>query len=864
MRWHWSNTTRQILLSVIKPSRPGWIGHRLGTPLLRSSSIQSLSLQSYRSKFTSAYSTTAHTSPYPAAVQEKPFLPQELSTAQISRAAWKAVHLCLQTPVGGLEDAYIIVNSLRISSVRNDPRQSSQLEPDFASNTIDFGREISPRLSCHALLHGLLRIGLVDRASSLAMMMMETGIRLRRKTLEATFHAVLPPPQQHPQPTIPAGPFKLFQSQLSDLSSISGDEGTRAALLLLGAARNTHHGRTDGMYGTLLSICLINGEIILASLIFGLLVKDWQLKKSLAARLHESTCIQSDKSRTKGQVQRLPWFVFQTTMWMKQILSSINDILSMNGDSEAFRLSFASALQALAYLAVLLDLHHLPFANVSSLLSSLYNCPKVDYEVWIINRKGHPHKVKAYPYFHMILQRLVGAPTGKKIQKHMLYEFELDLPSLNSLLHYTLHHLHSPDRAEIILQHMKERQIQPDIVTHNTLLRSGTILRQDSIVRLALDALNQQFGPRERRMEYISSPEIAEEYNLVFERPVPESHGSLPEECVVPPSETPNLLEPDSHTINAYITYLTCTNRRQQVADLVFQMFPEIQPMDKALQAKLSPAQRNTMRKRARKQCVKRAVKFGPYVLTALLNALLKTGLTGLMKLVWRLSLRAERRSWGRSLVPEAYPWILPVHAYTIKLQCLRLEHKRPSMIPAPYRQELSPEQSRDHLLDVSIALYRFMKSRSRKAWGRIKSGTLPKLAPPLPDLRFFNTMLAPFVGSGRHERNMGHYRSNFRRAQRQHAQWGILPDNWNPMVQEVGEDIVQAGYGIPQGFRHLFIGRWEQGTWNVKRPPEFDRRPFAYPKRSLPSRPRPPFHIPVRREKGLHRRRNRQFKCKD
>jgi hypothetical protein len=780
-----------------------------------------------------------------------------LSAAQISRTARKAVHSSLQNPVGGLEDACLIVNSLWISSVRNDPLRSSQLDPGYATNIIDFGRDVSPRLSSHALLHGLLRIGHVHQASGLATMMLETGMRLRSKTVEAVLHATLPPPPKSnlPRPTIPAQPFNLLldQSKLSNLTSMTENESTRAALQLLGAARDTRGGRTHGMFGTLLAICLINGEIILGSLIFGFLVKDWGLKKSLSVRFHEASDTESDKPPAKIQFNRPRYHVLPTPAWLKQILSPIDDTLSGDGDDEAFRLSLASALQALAYLAVLLDHRRLPFAGVAPLIRSLYNCPRVDDEVWIVNREGHLQRVKAYPYFHGVLQRLVeNLPERKDRQRQMLHE--LDINSLNSLLHYTLRHRRSPAHAEIILQHMKERRtpLNPDIATYNILLRSGTILRQNNILRKALEALHLRFGPNESRVwQQASNSRVTQGYQVVSERspPPPDPHALSLQEGVMP-SSTPEIrLEPNLHTISSYITHLSSTGQSQHVVELVFELFPEIHKADLTA---LSHGDVIKKRRRARAACIMRAAKLGPYVLTALLSALFNAGKTGLVKWLWNLTRSAERKSW------KANPWFIPIHAYTIRIQCCSLEHRMLSTILASRRPTSSPQKKRKYMLYVGGALYRSMKHRARSAQAAITAGTLPtNVAIPLPDLRFFNAVLALFMQHGRRRRSKAHFRSNFRRARRQHAITGRVSHHWDPLLQEVGEDMIRAGYAIPPGLRHIFIGHWDAGTWNLKRPLELDRRPFAYPSSRLPYSP---YRISVRRCRGLYPRKKRRW----
>ena len=870
MQCIWSTTNQRVLWGIIKSSSLGGIGRRPPRsleslqPLLSSLFRPPCYLKSFstphHSQFTSALSSVsrprAHSTTVKMAPEKIPAPQLPLSAPQMSRAACNAIHLSLQNPIGGLEDAYAILNSLRISSFRNDRLRSSEWDPDFSNIKIDFGREVSPRLSSHALLHGLVRIGRAKQASSLALMMLNTGISLRRKTFQAVFFSVLrnTPRNNLLQPTIPLQPFNflLNKSRLGDLSSMTKNQGTRAALQLLDAARSTYNKRTDGMFGTLLTICLINGEIILASLIFGLLVKDKQLQ-SYAVRWHEVMTMDVEKSTVTVPHQTRRSHVDEISLLMKRLLNSIDNTLSSNGNGSA--LSFASALQALAYLAALLDHQQLFSVTTARLIRSLYNCPRVNDEVWGINRDGDLQRVKAYPYFHSILQRLIK--TLKTSNQRGSVPRDMDLPSLNALLHYSLRHRLSPASAELILQHMQYRRypLKPDVVTYNILLRCGTILHQDSVCYKALEALDLKFKPKERGTPGRGNdPRRAEEHKLI-------SKGSslLPnrpphQKPTIPPIESHNIPQLNSYTLSSYITYLASTSQHKQIVDLVFEIFPHISAVGNGDQSALSRATLAKIRRRIRAACVKRAVELGPYVLTALLNALFKARKTGLMKRVWRITKAAERKSWQPGFAPGVSPWIIPVHAYTIMCRCCRLEHKNRSMIPASFQQVWSPREHREHLLRVSFDLYRLMKTRAKEAQAAIESGSLPRtVVVQPPDLRLFNVVLSLFVFRRRPRRNREHYRHNFRRAQRQYARRGVVSRHWNPMLQELGEDMINAGYALPPGLRHVFIGHWDQGTWNLKRPLEFDHRPFLYPRNRLPSYTS--FNIPVHRIKRFQRR---------
>jgi hypothetical protein len=843
MQCAWPNTTRRTVWSFIKPSRTGGIGFRspLSSPLFGAGSVQSFSSTPFR------FQPTSPPVDKTGVKKETPASWTQLSAAQCSMAACKAVHLCFQNPIGGIEDAYLIVNSLRDSLLRNTPFQHQRLETKFGS-IVEFEREVSPRLASHALLHGLLRIGHADEASSLATMMMKSAIKLRIRTLEAIFYAItpaVPPPPwiKPPRPIIPTQPHNIMHevSRLTDLSSMTQNKSTRAAFELIDAARCFHGGRTHGMYGTLLALCLINGEIILASLLFGYLAKDWRLKKSSTVGLHEPKSLDGSSSPTKYRTNQ---FRYPST-WMHHILSSVNATLSSDTNDEESRVHLASDLQALAYLAVLLDHRHLPFANIAPLIRSLYNCPRVEDEVWIVNGDGILMRVKAYEYFHEVLRRLAEALPSKDGRRNSML-FGLDIESLNTLLHYALRHRLSSAYADNILQHIAKRHthLKPDITTYNIILRSATILRDDSLLR-TLESLDIPFVPNKRGQA--GHHMVAEDHMLVSRGSpsAPALHPALQENHITAPILR-NSLQPDSYTLCFHITHLTSTGQFQQVIDLLFQLFPELRPVHSASEG-------DTKERTSRSGMpIKRAVELGPYVLTALLNALLKARKTGLMKWLWRVTLKAERQSWNPDFTPKVKPWSIPIHAYTLMLHCCRLEHKVPSMIPAPVRHVPAPK-NHEHMLLVGHALYRLMKSAPKRAQEVIESGRLSAMAIPQPDPPFFNAALRLFTPSTR-PRNTAYYRHKFKQAQHLHLEFGMTSPQWHPMLQELGQDMTRAGYAIPLGFRHLFIGRWDGGLWNEEtwssNRPESDHRPFAYPKRPVP--PCTPLHIPFCRSNRI------------
>jgi len=93
--------------------------------------------------------------------------------------AWKAVRLCLQG--GDLPTAYIIADSVRLSNIPTSTRTSMR---DPKEAIIILPSPLSPRLPTHALLHGLIRAGMSQRAHQLSQKMVQTGIPVHTRTME--------------------------------------------------------------------------------------------------------------------------------------------------------------------------------------------------------------------------------------------------------------------------------------------------------------------------------------------------------------------------------------------------------------------------------------------------------------------------------------------------------------------------------------------------------------------------------------------------------------------------------------------------------------------------------------------------------
>ncbi|KAJ3876220.1 hypothetical protein F5051DRAFT_468340 [Lentinula edodes] len=110
----------------------------------------------------------------------------DLTPSQLSRAVWQSVRLALQTQ--DPHTAYIIVESARLS---NQPLLHNASSKRNRASGIEFYRPVSSRLAGHALIHGLLRLGLPRRAQVAAKILMDNGVPLNHKTFEAVLKALV-------------------------------------------------------------------------------------------------------------------------------------------------------------------------------------------------------------------------------------------------------------------------------------------------------------------------------------------------------------------------------------------------------------------------------------------------------------------------------------------------------------------------------------------------------------------------------------------------------------------------------------------------------------------------------------------------
>ncbi|KAJ3853324.1 hypothetical protein EV368DRAFT_39118 [Lentinula lateritia] len=830
----------------------------------------------------------------------------DLTPSQLSHAVWQSVRLALQTQ--DLHTAYIIVESARLS---NKPLLHNAPSKRYRASGIEFYQPVSSRLAGHALVHGLLRLGLPRRAQVAAKILMDNGVPLNPKTFEAVLEALVTSDGNIPRSA--GNEFFNFLKTLLPKSTIlslnptfTGGRGSRAALHLFMSARNMkQQQRTERMYRTLIGSFLFHGELIAASLLITIILKDCAVRDAIGRQL-ASPDIKED---AKLEQESLGHYRFLRRSSpsppfdiLKDLVESIAGVLSRDPvEDDAYQISFQAALQALANLAYLFDIRQIPYPHLSSLIRLLYNCPKGDDLVWVTKIDGHPVQVKAYDYFHHVLERIVRYPPRMRIEKmkpnKLLTRWKpvldnsrpLDLPACNSLLHYTLRHRLSPSYANNILQYMQDpfwkhsgyRRPIPNTVTYNIILSAGRLLRSPMMVDTVL-----------RMFKHMN------EHGL----------GTI---------DLSPKFGPDTHTLTAYITYLVSVGRADVVPSILFGLLPELAIVDHPSWGDLRPEQIKYLRQQSRMDCLRRVVAYGPYFFVAILNAVVKDGRTGLAERVWHLAKEAERASWLPEFNHGREPWCLPVHAYTLMLICYGNESRKyPYRSPLPSAATAWQPRSNRYVvgwahyirqqnarsrqpLDRSVAghnsgvsVYQSMLRGARSVYKALQTFKVSDndkevhswgdLQLPEPDERFFNAMLR-IVSRDARKRPRGarttpsHWKQHIRFANWLYTKYGQSQSQQNiDLILLVAEDMVKAGFELPIGVRYMLIG---QDTNNQllrqrRRIPSVSRHrgPWAFPVAQMAQTPfalrvekqkgLPLSRIPnvLRRRKGIFRRRKEEF----
>ncbi|KAJ3737728.1 hypothetical protein DFJ43DRAFT_20278 [Lentinula guzmanii] len=928
MRCNWFTKASCISRSLQKHPRPSLVSRNHSTNCLRVNLRQKpFPFLLPRSVSTSTQRNTLPDTSHHLLSGNHTDIKRSLTPAQLSRAVWQSVRLALQAQ--DLHTAYIIVESVRLS---NKPLLHNAPSKRYRANGIEFHDPMSPKLAGHALIHGLLRLGLPRRAQVTAKILIDNGVPLKTKTFEALLDALVTSDGNTPRST--GYEFLTYLKTLLPKSSIlslnptlSGGRGSRAALHLFMSARNMkQQQRTQRMYRTLIGSFLFHGEVIAASLLITMILKDCAVRDAIGRQLASSDI----KEDPKLEQQTLEHYRFLRRSSpsppfdiLRDLVASIAEVLSRDPvEDDAYQITFRAALQALANLAYLLDIRQIPFSHLSSLIRLLYSCPRSDELVWMVKTDGKVKQIKAYDYFHHVLERLVRNPPRSRQEisnsnPNMLItrwrpaldnSRPLDLPACNSLIHYALRHRLSPSYADSILQYMqdpfwkgKHRPV-PNTVTYNIILSAGRLLRSPIMVETILrrfQHMNEHgLGTIHSDLSSTSSPP-----NLDLTRG--SSHdrfssslrrlASEPHELSLPSPPTAKTLSADIYTLTSYISYLVSVGRVDVVPDILFSLLPELAIIDHPSWGELRPEEIKRLRQQSRMDCLRRVVAYGPYFFVAILNAVVKSGRTGLAERVWNLAKEAERASWLQEYNQGREPWCLPVHAYTLMLICYGDEaQKQPIRLQVPstaadwqprsdryvvgWAHYIYQENARtNRLLHRSVAgrqsgvsIYHSMLRGARSVYQALQAFKLADnekqnrpeavawkdLKLPEPDERFFNAMLR-IVSRDLKKRprrartTPSHWKQHIRFADWLYRKHGQSPNQQNTDLLVVAEDMIKSGLELPLGVRYLLTGQDSQELRQHRRRQALSRRttPWAYPAAQTVHTP---FALYVEKTKGL------------
>ncbi|EIW82170.1 hypothetical protein CONPUDRAFT_81713 [Coniophora puteana RWD-64-598 SS2] len=758
-----------------------------------------------------------------------------LTPAQISRAASQAIRIsCARRQHF---DALYIINSLR-ESIRPDGKKLQPILnksfPRVPFYPVKFGKAVSPVLASHCLLHHYLRSGRTTKARKFSEQLMREGIPIKSKTLhfviQAQLHTMAPPP---PQEKILSRQMSHSLEGLLERPTAIRDKSLRYSTLLLLQAHQHRQRFQDETAQMVINACLFQGELLVGCLVFVVLVKGWLLRQQAAAHFKAEIATQEGKSGGPALEGQTGWENLATINNDPPPRSMLNELLK---HYEVDLLQHANqptriALQMLANLAGSIDRRELPYDEISKLLRVLYSVPKVHDTVWVVEN-GIEKQVQAYTYIHAVLDRLVRSPPTTRARRHQNYQglLPLSVRSYNSLLHYALRHQYSVELATQLLDHMEHKRrppLKPNTSTYNILVRAGTLIRHNDVSKAALEALRI-------KTEHVQ--------NAISAGP-PSSQKNEQAGPIVPSDPLPSEpLATDAHTLSSYILHLTSTGRPAMVAQVLFQVLPELSIIDHPSWGDVTREQRDMMRLRTREERLKRAVSLGPHFFTAVLNALTKAGKTGLAERVWLLAKQAERASW--LWAPEGQPvkaWCLPVHAYTIMLQCYGAEarkanrgvrrswdlsgddaawtpkHKVHVRGWAHYvlSRKVQGSSRRQTGLRMSACLYRAMFRGARNIMHSLgETLKLPAAVElPQPDARFFNAALDIFdrnLSTCRKMKNRSFsgWKAKLRRAKLRFVRRGQLVRGHNPFLVRICHDMVSAGYKLPVGLKVFMIGR--------------------------------------------------------
>ncbi|KAH6915516.1 hypothetical protein BKA70DRAFT_1142100 [Coprinopsis sp. MPI-PUGE-AT-0042] len=732
----------------------------------------------------------------------------EPSLSQISFEASRAIKIAVSE--GNLADAFLVLNSIHYANNKQEPtllmdKLSGMMSfKAFQLEAIPFQQGTPIRLAAHSLLHSLLREGYLEEACRLSEQLMNQGIRIQGKSLDTLFDVLTEPPPTPARVPVTAH-TELWTANVLNASLQQPHiqhVGGSYALHLLNVARQSRQRRSRNMFKTLITLCIINGEIIAASLLFGLLVKDWN------ARVVEME--NAPTSLGKKQGRRVREVNNRQTAWpsenrMHEIINSIDRHLrtrdyAIEGEHEA-------SLQALANLAVLLDNRLIPFRAVGPLIRLIREAQHLKGKVHIPDiTTGEMHEVSASVYFDAVLTRLSDSLPRFKV-RHGSSRLPLTksgeiLPALDKscyheLLIHALHNQRSTERTDAIFEHMTKARhppLQPDAMTADIYRRGAILVDREELWTMAASFE----GIDASRKEGVS---MAQEYASSLMR-----YNTVESFC-------------------SKIDFLVEAGHPELVVGYVKRILM-IRVKDK----------KDTKNRWKR---LRHVMKLGPRVFVSILNALQKAGETTFATEVWELAREAQALSWTDRCL---HAWTLPIEAYTIMINLYGAEGRRAMLMRRVQKEDGTSAIEANDKLEMPVGWGRQVMAHKRRnrynsrgavgqrmafyvynsafiaherfASRRPKSGRFHE-DHKLPEVdRMFFAMILDVVSRHRHMRprskrqRLGRAKKVLAKAEWFFATTGRAPRKSNPALLHVGAEMRERGLPIPIGIQPFFVGQ--------------------------------------------------------
>ncbi|KZV90535.1 hypothetical protein EXIGLDRAFT_720312 [Exidia glandulosa HHB12029] len=295
-------------------------------------------------------------------------------------------------------------------------------------------------------------------------------------------------------------------------------DGTRTAIEIMRSARRTRNNRDGKMYDKIIEACLLQGEIVVGCMLFALIVRDWQVRRAIKPKMGSANTqphgdpaidgmpLQEAHINAARAIGLDNWY-YHIPRPNQNTLQKLLSYMIFPGATKSASFSprpgwkppdvrqVVEMKRGIFILAQLLDDRQLDMNSLVPLIKVMSNVPRTptvristlvgglpaQYEVsdychetlWKFSQTLPDHQVTPSPRAPSMI-----APVGVRVY--------------NCLINYVLLHRMDVDAAHRLLEHMcvqRKPQLQPDIVTFNTLLRRGSLLRRNDIVEKAMALL---------------------------------------------------------------------------------------------------------------------------------------------------------------------------------------------------------------------------------------------------------------------------------------------------------------------------------------------------------------------------------------